>query len=124
MAEQLQSILLELERAGWESLCNSTGSEFYGAVMLPDALMVVANGMVLDRAAVVSSLSQSPPWHSYDISDVRLVEVDADTAILVYTGSARRDDAPPFVAAMASTYHRTENGWRLVLYQQTPIPDN
>ena len=41
--------LLELERAGWDSLCDSTGSEFYGRIMLPTAVMVLANGMVMDR---------------------------------------------------------------------------
>jgi hypothetical protein len=45
----VEDSLLELERAGWDSLCNATGSEFYGAIMLPDALMVLANGMVMDR---------------------------------------------------------------------------
>src|SRR6185436_13693257 len=37
--------LLDLERAGWDSLCNQTGSEYYGELMLPNALMVLANGI-------------------------------------------------------------------------------
>ena len=53
--------------------------------MLPNALMVLANGMVMDRDMVVSALSESPPWRTYDIGDVRLVEVDNDNAVLVYT---------------------------------------
>ena len=44
----MRHVLLELERAGWDSLCNQTGSEFYGELMLPDALMVPANGIVTD----------------------------------------------------------------------------
>src|SRR5688500_4759511 len=90
--------LLQLERSGWDSLCNASGSEFYGDVMLPDALMVLANGMVMDRDTVVGALSKSPPWRAYEISDVRLIEVDADNAVLVYTGTGYRDgEEPAFV---------------------------
>jgi hypothetical protein len=82
MADIVLDALLELERAGWDSLCDASGSEFYGAVMLPGALMVLANGMVMDRDTVVSSLSESPPWRKYDIADVRLIDVDDDNAVL------------------------------------------
>lgn len=91
--------------------------------MLPDAVMVLANGMVMDRDTVVSALSESPPWRTYDIADVRLIIVDDDNAILVYTGTAYRDgDEAAFVGAMSSVYHRTGDGWKLALYQQTQIP--
>lgn len=122
MPERLENQLLDLERAGWNALCESTGSDFYGTLMLPDAVMVLANGMVMDRDMVVSSLSQAPPWRTYTITDVRVVRIDDDNAILVYTGTAHRDDAPVFRAAMSSAYHRSDGGWRLALYQQTPIP--
>ncbi|MFC4376130.1 nuclear transport factor 2 family protein [Nocardia halotolerans] len=113
--------LLTLEHAGWSSLCDSTGSRFYGQLMLPEAVMVLANGMVMDRDTVMASLADAPPWRTYTISDTQLIEVDADNAILVYTGTAYRAGAEPaFVGLMSSVYHRTENGWRLALYQQTP----
>lgn len=115
--------LLELERGGWDALCTSSGSRYYGTLMLPDAVMVLANGMVMDRDTVVESLSQSPPWRTYEIGDVRLVAIDDDTAALVYVGTGYRDgDEPAFVGAMSSVYHRTDSGWRLALYQQTQIP--
>ncbi|MDF2823632.1 MAG: hypothetical protein K0R68_1040 [Mycobacterium sp.] len=116
--------LLALERAGWDSLCDGTGSQFYGEVMLADAVMVLANGMVMDRDSVVSALSESPPWRTYEIRDARLIEPDADNAVLVYTGVGYREAAEPaFTGAMSSVYHRTAQGWKLVLYQQTQIPD-
>lgn len=123
MNADLGDELLDLERAGWNSLCNSTGAEFYGGVMLPDAVMVLANGMVMDRDTVVDALSESPPWRTFEIEDVRVIAVDADTAILVYTGIAYRDgDDPAFTGAMSSVYHRVDGGWRLALYQQTQRP--
>ena len=63
--------LLDLETAGWDALCDGTASDFYGRLMHDDALMVMANGMVLDRPGVVDTLRQSPPWDSYAIDDPR-----------------------------------------------------
>lgn len=117
--------LLHIERAGWDSLCESTGADFYGEVMLPDAVMVLANGMVMDRNTVVSALAQSPPWRAYEISGVRLIALDDDNAALVYTGTAYRDEEDPaFVGAMSSVYHRVDGVWKLALYQQTRKPDH
>lgn len=114
--------LLELEHAGWKSLSDGTGDAFYGDVMTDGALMVLANGMVMDRDAVTSALGQSPPWVRYEIEDARLVEIDSDTAALVYRGSGYRDGADePFVGAMSSVYTRSTVGWKLALYQQTAI---
>ncbi|MGY4649426.1 nuclear transport factor 2 family protein [Mycobacterium sp. URHB0021] len=124
MSEEMLDVLLELERAGWNSLCDSTGSHFYGGVMLPEAVMVLANGMVMDRETVVSALSESPPWRRYEIDDVRLITADSDNAALVYTGTGYREgEEPAFVGAMSSVYHRTGDGWKLALYQQTQRPD-
>ncbi|MEV0671430.1 nuclear transport factor 2 family protein [Mycobacterium sp. NPDC050441] len=112
--------LLHIERAGWDSLCESTGADFYGDLMLPDAVMVLANGMVMDRNTVVSALAQAPPWRAYEISGVHLIALDDDNAALVYIGTAYRDgDEPAFVGAMSSVYHRVDGVWKLTLYQQT-----
>lgn len=117
--------LLHIERAGWDSLCESTGADFYGDLMLPDAVMVLANGMVMDRNTVVSALAQSPPWRAYEISGVRLIALDDDNAVLVYIGTAYRDgDEPAFVGAMSSVYHRVDGVWKLTLYQQTRKADH
>lgn len=46
---QLLDELLDIERAGgWQSLCKSTGDRFYGDLMTEDAVMVLANGSVMD----------------------------------------------------------------------------
>ena len=114
--------LLELEHAGWRSLCEGTGSDFYGSTMTADGLMVLANGMTMDRAQVVDALAQSPAWDGYEIADVRVVPLGADSSALVYVGTGRRDEAEDVVCMMTSVYVHTDDGWRLALYQQTPIP--
>lgn len=116
--------LLRLEQAGWTSLCDGSGDAFYGRLMTPDGMMVFADGSALDRDAVVESLRDAPAWSSYEIRDERLVPLGTDAAALVYTGRAfRAAGGPAFVALMSSVYVRDGAGWRLALYQQTPVPE-
>ncbi|GAB3237109.1 hypothetical protein GCM10027447_36030 [Glycomyces halotolerans] len=115
--------LLELERAGWDALCDGTGSEFYGTVMAADGIMVLAHGFALDREAVVESLREAPTWDGYEISQERTVQVGDDAAGLIYTARAWREgDEDDFRALMSSVYFRADGIWNLALYQQTPVP--
>jgi hypothetical protein len=108
---EIRHLLLELEHAGSDALCDGTAADFYGAVMLADAVMVLADGMVMDRDAVVEALAESPPWRAYAIDGVRLIRPSEDTAIQVYTATGYRyGDDPAFVGAMSSVYHRAADG--------------
>lgn len=119
--DSTHTTLLDLEERGWRSLCDGTGSEFYGGLMSAESVMTLAGGLVLDRDGVVASLAQSPTWDSFALTDVVLSEVTPDAALLRYTGTARRDGQDPFVARMASLYVQTSAGWRLAHYQQTQV---
>ncbi len=122
MTDDVREELLALERRGWDALCDATGAEVYGELMTPDGLMVLADGTVMGRDEVVAALRQSPPWASYEIADVRVLPVGTGSAALVYTGRGwRTGEREPFTAAMTSTYVRTDGGWRLALYTQTPL---
>ncbi len=119
--EDTARVLLDLERRGWDSLCDSTGARYYGDLMTDDGIMVLADGSVMDRDAVVASLEHAPPWQSYDIEDVRFVDAGGEAAAIVYVGTGYRDgDQPAFVGIMSSVYVRQDGRWRLALYQQTP----
>lgn len=112
--------LLELEHAGWQSLCSSSGGNFYGDLMTADGHMVLANGVVMSRSTVVESLEHAPPWSSYTIDDPGATQLADDVAALIYSGTAHRDDGDDFTAIMTSIYVRHASGWRLAHYQQTP----
>lgn len=113
--------LLELERAGWDSLCDGSGSAFYGSLMSPAGLMVLANGQVFSRDDVVSALADAPPWTSYEITNARTAAVGRDAAALVYVGTGHRAGGADFVGVMTSVYGRGKDGWELLLYQQTAM---
>ncbi len=123
MDDSTRQELLDLEHRGWASLCDGTGDRVYGDLMTDDGVMVLANGAVMTRSDVVASLAQAPPWDGYDIADERVVSAGPDAAALVYTGTGRREGADDFVGVMTSLYVRREDGWRLALYTQTPVPD-
>jgi hypothetical protein len=121
--DDLKATLVKIERQGWDSLCDSTGGRFYGTLMTKDAVMVLANGAVMNRESVVASLEQAPAWRTYDIDEVRLIRSGRDSATLVYVGIAYREgDEPAFTGVMSSVYRHLDGAWRLALYQQTPIP--
>lgn len=113
--------LLELENAGWRSLCDGTGSTFYGQIMTADGQMVLANGATMSRDQVVDSLSDAPPWDSYEIADPMLVPLGSDAGALVYRGIGHRSGGDSFTGMMTSTYVRTGSSWKLAVYQQTPV---
>jgi formiminotetrahydrofolate cyclodeaminase len=112
--------LLALEKRGWDALCAGTGHTFYGELMTDDAVMVLSNGWVLDRAGVIASLEDAPPWDDYALSDARLAMAGEDAAAVVYRAHATRSGEQRFEALMASIYRRVDGRLRLVLYQQTP----
>lgn len=114
--------LLDLEKQGWESLTKSKGADFYGKIMTKEAVMILVNGMVLDYDTIAASLNDSEPWDAYEINQPKLLPISADTATLIYSATASREqDAEAFQALMASTYTLVDGEIKLALYQQTTI---
>lgn len=114
--------LLEIERRGWESLCDGSGATFYGEIMSDDGVMVLANGIVTDRSTVTTALAEAPTWDDFTIEDPRIISAGADTGILLYRGTASRGNDPePFDAWMTSVYLEANRRIQLVSYQQTPV---
>lgn len=114
--------LLALEQRGWESLTRHEGGRFYGALMTADAVMILVNGMVLDRETIAATLDDSPAWSTFTLEDARLVPTGQAGAALVYRATAARDgEDEPFVALMPSHYTLVDGEPALTLYQQTTV---
>ncbi|MCZ4326287.1 nuclear transport factor 2 family protein [Brachybacterium paraconglomeratum] len=114
--------LLALEQRGWESLTRHEGGRFYGALMTADAVMILVNGMVLDRETIAATLDDSPAWSTFTLEDARLVSTGQASAALVYRATAARDgEDEPFVALMSSHYTLVDGETALMLYQQTTV---
>lgn len=110
-----------LEREGWEALASGgdAARAFYERVLDDDAVMLFPGGMRLDdRAAIVKSMG-GPPWSRHELEDVRVATPSGDVAVVTYGAVAERE-GQAYSALMSSVYVRREDGWRLVLHQQTP----
>jgi uncharacterized protein (TIGR02246 family) len=110
-----------LERRGWDALSGPHGAAFYAEVMADDGLMVFP-GMVLDKQRTLRAMAAEPPWSTYELADVRVIEATPDSAIVTYRASAQRAGEERYEARMSSTYVRRDGRWRLILHQQTPTP--
>ena len=110
--------LLALEEGFW----NAAGSrDAYAAHLADDAIHVFPGwGVTTDNERVLGVVDSVEPWETFSIDDPHLVELGADAAALVYTATAQRAGQNEYVAAMTSVYRRTDDGWQLVIHQQTP----
>lgn len=70
--------------------------------MTDDGVMVLAHGQVFSRQDVVESINEAPPWRSYNIQEERLIRLGESAAVLVYRGTAYRDDPVPAFEAPRS----------------------
>jgi hypothetical protein len=112
--------LWELEDQGWRALCDQRATEFFGAALTDDVVIVVP-GMVIDRQTFLEN-ADSEPWASYRIDDRHLVELTSDCVTLTYHVIASRPEAPQYEAWLSSTWVRRHGNWKLAFHQQTPDP--
>lgn len=113
--------LLALERAAWEALSTEgAAGPFYEKTLAKDVLILLPGGMVIDdRQDVVDSMSGAP-WDRYEISEVRVLPLTADSAVVAYRVEADRGDTH-YRALLNSTFVRQDGEWRMALHQQTPL---
>ena len=109
----------DLERRGWEALSGPDGAAFYADVMADDGIMIFP-GISLDRHQSLRAIAGAPPWASFDLDDVRVVEAGPGCAVVIYRATAQREGEAPYRACMSSVYARRGGSWRLVLHQQSP----
>lgn len=109
--------MLEIEKTFWRS---SGDADFYRTHVADEGKFVLSMG-VMDKSDVVTAMSEAKPWKSFEIDDVSHIRIADDVVGLVYRASGQRDhDADEYRANILSVY-RKNDGWQLILHQQTPI---
>ena len=113
--------LIDLESSAWEALTTEgAATGFYDRVLATKVLMLLPGGTVIDdRETVVESMGGAP-WSSYEMSDIRVLSLGLDAAVVAYTATAVRD-GKDYTALFNSTYVREDGEWHMALHQQTPI---
>jgi hypothetical protein len=117
-------VLVAIERRSWDAWKGHDGA-FFGATLADDHLDVGFGGPV-DKASVVAGVnSPACTVRSFAVDRFRLLDIDADTALLVYR--AEQDTTcgnfrVPSPAWVSSLYVRRGGRWQNVLFQQTATP--
>ena len=68
---------------GWDAPCDSEDASFYGDLMTERGVMVLMNGMVLDRERSWHR-SDAPALDGHELSEPTCVPAGADAATLVH----------------------------------------
>ncbi|KAI9859740.1 MAG: hypothetical protein M1813_006457 [Trichoglossum hirsutum] len=127
ISKRVRAAVTDLEHQTWRALRES------GGALLPylssDCVLLLHDGQMLD-SSTSPTLSQYlngefKPWASYEIYDVRVVEIDMMAAVICYgvtASRARRHGKAPRVyeGVASSTWRQDASGdWKLCVHQQT-----
>jgi hypothetical protein len=115
----LEQELIEAEREGWQALASGRGGDHYRQHLAANAVMAFPFG-VMSRQQAIDAMEAAPPWSSFDLIDPQVVELSADSGIVVYRVKAQRAGEEPYGAIVSSTFVRGEGRWLLAFHQQSP----
>ncbi|HYA97281.1 MAG TPA: nuclear transport factor 2 family protein [Methylomirabilota bacterium] len=124
LAEEHRQELTTLEREAARAL--QVGNlTFYRRVYGEDFVSISANGQVMDHAAFIAALENSPnKYTSVLATDIR-VRIFENTAIITCLWSFRGSNAGhPFSrqSRMTHVYVYGQSGWKVVAAQETVLP--
>lgn len=121
--------LVQLEHRFWQSLVEEDADTAIGLLDEP-ALMVSAHGaMQFDHAAYRKMAGQGPMViKSFELSDMKVLFPDEDTAVLTYHASqalAARGQSEEIQQEMtdSSVWLRKDGAWRCVMHTETPVEE-
>ena len=116
----LEQTLRELEQQFW---ANAGDAAFYREQLAEDSLMVFpAPFGLMEREPTIAAVEASPGWERFELRELRLLRLSEDAAVLAYRASAARSGSA-YGCYASSVYSRRAGDWKLVLHQQTPIPE-
>jgi hypothetical protein len=116
----LEQELLEAEWEGWRALASGRGGDHYRQHLTANAVMAFPFG-VMSRQEAIDAMGAATPWSSFDLVDPQVVELSADSGIVVYRVNAQRTGEEPYAAIVSSTFVRGEGRWLLAFHQQSPV---
>jgi hypothetical protein len=116
--------LFQLEEQGWQALSSDRDNavKFYDTVLTNDAIMVFPGGLwIRGKEAILDSIREAEPWLAYELDDLQILDLSADTRGVVYRASAKRIGGAEYKALMSSLYIRQDGKWKMAFHQQSPV---
>lgn len=114
-----ESLVRTFEEQFWRS-----DADFYEKHLTDTALMVFPAPVgVLDRQAVVASITAAARWDDVAMTNVRTTRPAPNMILLTYAATARRaGDKVDYSALVSSLYVEQDGAWKLAFHQHTPSP--
>jgi len=118
---ELENELVAIERRLW-----TNDASCYEDHLTEEALLAFAETGVITKSRAIEEIrrenDEGRRWAEVRFSDVRAMNIGADSALLAYRVHARWAHEISSIAALASsTYVRRHDTWKLVFHQQTPL---
>jgi len=100
-----------------------TGStDYYGSALDPECIMVFPEPVgIMSGPSIMQSLAQAPRWASVTMTERHVAHPSPGLLVVGYRARGSRHGKTSYEALCTSAYHSADNGWKLVLHQQTPI---
>jgi hypothetical protein len=122
--ERLVDSLFALEKRGWEAT-KKKDVETLGKIHPQDFVAILSEGSRFTREDFLEAFPLFE-LKSYSLSDVRLVSLGADAAILIYKAESQTvvlGETYTEETQFSSTWVRRNGEWRNVFYQETAIEE-
>lgn len=104
-----------------ESLWTADAERYRAAIDEAYLLVIPQPPYVLEGAAAVQAVIDTPRWERVRFADQHIVRPQEGLIVVAYTVEAEREGADRYVAHCTSTYRRlAHEEWRVVQHQQTP----
>ncbi|NOR61674.1 MAG: DUF4440 domain-containing protein [Rhodobacteraceae bacterium] len=115
----LQAELTKCEERVWNALV--TGDQHADEAALDERFLGVYPDGFAKKSAHVQQLADGPTVQSYTLSDLRVLTLGDDHAVLSYRADfQRRTQAKPEAMYVSSIWQRLAGGWVNVFSQDTP----
>lgn len=120
MADGLAAEIEAAERAVWSAL--QTGDGAADAALLDDAFLGAYPDGFSGREAHAGQLAGGPTVADYALSEITVLPLGADHALIAYRADYRRPGAGAAEAMLVSSvWVRRAEGWRNLFSQDTPV---
>jgi hypothetical protein len=114
----IQDELLGIERGFW-----SGGADYYRQ-NLDDLCVTVFTEMAgtFKKNEIAGMITETDRWRDLKLDVKGCLEPAPGFGVLTYTVKATRKNNDPYTAAVTSAYVKRNGAWKMVLHQQTPLP--
>lgn len=76
---------------------------------------------IKSREEVAATATPSNRWRDLEMTDLHLLDVGEDSALLSYRADVIRADGESYAALVSSLYVRRGDGWKLAFHQHSPV---